>query len=105
MGKVSATWPFGCLDLTDSYVELRMQPRWVAGLFGAKPLRVAPADDVEVFPARGMFGATFLGIRCGDREAYFRHGYFTGVRVGVLLGQFQSLGYRVSTTERKIVYI
>ena len=98
-GKVSATWPLGLLECHGSWLELRIRPGWVARLFGARPLRVSPDDDAEVFPARGYFGRTFMGIRSGERE-----GYFGCADRAQLMGRLQASGYRVVSTERKIVY-
>lgn len=96
-GKVSATWPLGFMDANDYRVEVRIRPGWLARMFGARPMRVTPADEVEVFPARGMFGTAFIGIRAGERE-------WCSGRAEVM-GRLQASGYRVTSTERKIVYL
>jgi hypothetical protein len=98
-GKVSATWPLGFMDANDHSVVVRIRPGWLGRMFGAQPMRVTPADDVEVFPARGWFGTAYIGIRAGDRECYF----MCSGRAEVM-GRLQASGYRVTSTERKIVY-
>jgi hypothetical protein len=86
------------LEVHDSWLEVRIQPAWIARLFGARPLRAA-REELEVFPARGFWGARLVGIRAGERE-----GYFACRGRQELLGRLQASGYRVTTTERKIVY-
>src|SRR5690348_11157110 len=58
-GKVSATWPLGFMEGNDTWLEVRIRPGWLARMFGARPMRVSPADEVEVFPARGIFGSAY----------------------------------------------
>jgi len=99
-GKVSATWPLGFLDANDHSVEVRIRPGWLGRMFGARPMRASPADEVEVFPARGWFGTAYIGIRAGERECYF----MCSGRAEVM-GRLQASGYRVTSTERKIVYL
>jgi len=99
-GKVSATWPFGFMDVNAHSVEVRIRPGWLGRTFGARPMRVSPAEEVEVFPARGWFGTAYVGIRAGDRECYF----MCSGRAEVM-GQLRASGYRVTSTERKIVYL
>lgn len=98
--KVSATWPLGFLDANDHSVEVRIRPGWLGRMFGARPMRASPADEVEVFPARGWFGTAYIGIRAGERECYF----MCSGRAEVM-GRLQASGYRVTSTERKIVYL
>jgi hypothetical protein len=100
LGKTSATWPFGVMEGNDSWVEVRIRPGWLAGIVGARPMRVSPAEDVEVFPARGWFGMAYLGIRTGDHECYFEC-----PEREELLGRLQACGFQVRTTERKIVWL
>ena len=99
-GKVSATWPLGFMDANDHSVEVRIRPGWLGRMFGARPMCVSPTDEVEVFPVRGWFGTTYIGIRAADRECYF----MCSGRAEVM-GRLQASGYRVTSTERKIVYL
>jgi hypothetical protein len=48
----------------------------------------------------GMFGTAYLGIRAGERECYF---WCSGR--AELMGRLQASGYRVTSTERRIVYL
>jgi hypothetical protein len=47
-----------------------------------------------------MFGTAYLGIRAGERECYF---WCSGR--AELMGRLQASGYRVTSTERRIVYL
>jgi hypothetical protein len=99
LGKVRASWPFGYLSANDHSLQVRIRPGWLGSIFGARPMRVSPADDVEVFPARGWFGTAYIGIRAGERECYFM--CFEQAEV---MGRLQASGYRVTPGERKIAY-
>jgi hypothetical protein len=99
-GKMSASWPLGFMEGHDTWLEVRIRPHWLARVFGARPMRFSSSNDAEVFPARGMFGRAYLGIRAGDLECYF---WCTGR--AELMGRLQASGYRVTSTERKIIYL
>jgi hypothetical protein len=100
LGKVSASWPLGFMNADNGSVEVRIRPGWLGRIFGARPMRVSPGDDVEVFPARGWFGTAYVGIRAGERECYFMC-----PGRAELMGRLQASGYRVSSSERKIIYL
>lgn len=100
LGKVNASWPLGLMEGNDAWVEIRIRPVWLARLFGARPLRASTSSTVEVFPARGFWGLPFVGLRVGERE-----GYFACSGREELLGHLQACGYRVSVTERKIIFL
>src|SRR5438105_3588548 len=75
MGRVHATVPLGVLELSGAVLTLRVRPRLLAAMFGAKPLVLAPAEVDAIFPARGRLRSSAIGIRPrGAPPSYFLRG-------------------------------
>jgi hypothetical protein len=53
MGRMNASTPLAVLELSGPQLSLRVRPRFLMAMFGAKPLAVSPAEVEAVFPARG----------------------------------------------------
>ena len=99
LGKVNLTWPFVVLEVTEDALVLRDRNASRDGT-GPRSVRAVKGEDVEVFPARGMFGVPHIGVRAGDREAYFVCWGRTD-----LLARLAASGWPVSTQERQIIYL
>jgi hypothetical protein len=60
---MNASTPLAVLELSDRSLTLRVRPGFLASLFGAKALVVAPEQVESVFPARGRLRSKAIGIR------------------------------------------
>jgi hypothetical protein len=72
MGRMHASMPLGVLELYGGQLSIRVRPRFLMVMFGAKPLVVSPADVEAVFPARVRLRYAAIGVRPRNQPpAYF----------------------------------
>jgi hypothetical protein len=97
MGRMTATIPLGILELSGNLLTLRVRPRSLGTMFGAKSLVVSPGEVDVVFPARGKLRSTAIGIRPhGSPPSYFQLG---GDRASIL-SAIAGAGFHVQWEER-----
>jgi len=102
IGNVNATWPLAMLLLRDHELILRVRPRAVTALFGVHgPVRVTTADQVTIFPARGWFGVSGIGIQAAASPAC----YFYCRDRARLLSTLDGAGFHVTWEEQRIRYV
>ena len=101
MGRMNATMPLGVLELSGALLTLRVRPRFLTAMFGAKPLVVSPAEVDAIFPARGRLRSSATGIRPhGTPPSYFLLG---GDRASIL-SAIAAAGFPVQWEERSYSY-
>lgn len=72
MGRINASTPLGVMEIAPGRLTLRVRPRFMTSIFGAKALVVAPADVEVIFPARRQLRYRAVGIRpLGEPPSYF----------------------------------
>lgn len=97
MGRMNASVPLGVLELSAGVLTLRVRPGFLAAVFGAKPLVVAPREVDAIFPARGRLRSSAIGIRPhGAPPSYFLLG---GDRASIL-SAIAAAGFPVEWEER-----
>ena len=97
MGRVNFSVPLGVLELSGGVLTLRVRPRFLAAMFGAKPLSVRPGDVDAVFPVRRRLRPRAVGIRPrGGPPSYFLLG---GDRASIL-SAIAASGFPVQWEER-----
>jgi hypothetical protein len=101
MGNVNATRPLAVLEITGGELSLRLRPRPLALMFGARRLHASPVENVRAFPARGWFGSKGIGIQIGNRApAYFLRADQAG-----MLAAIAAAGFEISFEEQRIRYL
>jgi hypothetical protein len=96
-GRINASVPLGVLELSGGVLTLRVRPRFLAAMFGAKPLIVAPAEVDAIFPARGRLRSSAIGIRPhGAPPSYF----LVGRDRAPILSAVAAAGFPVQWEER-----
>jgi hypothetical protein len=97
LGRVSATGPFGVLELSQGRLTLDVKPRWLAKVFGLTPLSVTADEVSQIFPAKGQLRSPGVGIFMPDRHVSY---FFTGRREEILAA-LQAAHFPVSWDERR----
>lgn len=101
LGLLNASKPLVALSLSGSSLELRVRPAFLAAPFGVRPLMVEATSGEEIFPARGSFGSSWLGIRGNSGD----EGYFATKDVPAILTLLSHRGFNVSWQVRKIPFL
>ena len=102
LGRMNASTPLGVLELSDRLLTLRVRPRFLASLFGAKPLVVSPEQVEAVFPARGRLRYKAIGIRpINQPPSYF---LTVGADRVAILTAIASAQFPVEWDERRFSY-
>jgi hypothetical protein len=101
MGRMNATVPLGVLELSGAVLTLRVRPRFLAAMFGAKPLVVAPAEVDAIFPARGRLRSSAIGIRAHGAPPWY---FLVGRDRAPRLSAIAAAGFPVQWDERSYSY-
>jgi hypothetical protein len=101
MGRVNATWPLAVLEVTSGELSLRLRPRILAVMFGARRLHASTAENTLAFPARGWFGSKGIGIQVDNQRPY----YFLRADQAGLLSALAAAGFAVTWDEQRIRYL
>ena len=97
MGRMNASVPLGVLDLSGDRLTLRVRPRFLASMFGAHPLSVAPPDVESIFPARARLRYPAIGIRPRDEPPSY---FLLGGDRSSMLTAIAAAGFPVEWSER-----
>ena len=102
MGRMNASTPLAVLEVSDGSLTLRVRPNFLATLFGAKALALAPAQVEAVFPARGRLRYKAIGIRpLKQPPSYF---LTVGADRSPILSTIAAAGFPVEWEERGFSY-
>jgi hypothetical protein len=101
MGNVNATWPLAVLEITGGDLSLRLRPRPLAAMFGARGLHASTVENVHAFPARGWFGSKGIGIQVDNQTP----SYFLRADQAGLLAAVAAAGFEVTFDEQRIRYL
>ncbi len=102
MGRMNASTPLGVLEIAPGRLTLRVRPRFMASLFGARALVMTPADVEVIFPARRKLRYRAVGIRPYDEPpSYF---IVPGGNRGPILSAVAAAGFPVQWEERDYSY-
>jgi hypothetical protein len=93
LGRVSATFPIGSLELTGATLVFRIRPRWASSFLGARVLTVTPSDGALIFPVHQLAGIG-IGIRPVGEAAW----YFRTRAADEILPVLSSAGFEVSSS-------
>jgi hypothetical protein len=87
------------MTLDGSELTVETRPRWLGRAFGARPLRTKPGADVVAFPAKGFFGARFVGVAAGGADAFLA----CSDREQLLV-QLEAAGFDTTWREHRVPY-
>jgi hypothetical protein len=97
-GRVSATFPVGILELTESELRFSVRPALLRTVVGAQGVVVHKEDGTAIFPVRRPVGGG-VGIRQHDGQTW----YFWTNSPDVILSAIRSVGFTISDQPVKLL--
>jgi hypothetical protein len=71
LGRMNASTPLAVLELTGSFLTLRVRPQFLARLFGMRTLQVQPFGVDAIFPAKGRLRYPAVCVRPHGEPPYY----------------------------------
>ena len=97
-GRVNASAPLAVLQLTRPRLTLRIRPRFLALLFGTKPVVLTPREVTEIYPMKASFGGSGVGVQPRGAPVAF---FWVVGRCEPILSACADAGFNVTWAERR----